>query len=106
MKFSPVLPFVFTEHGAVTLASVLNSFKAIQVNIQIVRVFAHIRQVLVDNAELRLEIEKIKKKVDNQSKNIEVVFQYLDEFIEKKENPKPRIRIGFKSPKVKTRPNR
>ena len=101
LKFSPVLPYVFTEHGAVMLASVLNSDKAIEVNIQIVRVFTQIRQMLADNTELRLEIEKIKKKIDNHSKNIEVVFQYLDELLEKKENQKPRKQIGFKLPKKK-----
>ena len=96
LKFSPVLPYVFTEHGAVMLASVLNSDKAIEVNIQIVRVFTQIRQMLSDHTELRLEIEKIKKKVDNHNKNIEIVFQYLDELLEKKENQKPRKQIGFK----------
>ncbi len=101
LKFSAVLPYVFTEHGAVMLASVLNSDKAIEVNIQIIRVFTQIRQMLADNTELRLEIEKIKKKVDNQSKNIEVVFQYLDELLEKKEGKKPRKQIGFILPKKK-----
>ncbi|HET6227398.1 MAG TPA: ORF6N domain-containing protein [Bacteroidia bacterium] len=96
LKFSPVLPFVFTEHGAVMLASILNSDKAIEVNIQIVRVFAHIRQLLSDNTELRLEIEKIKSKVNNHTKNIELIFKYLDELLEKKENPKPRPVVGFK----------
>ena len=96
LKFSPVLPYVFTEHGAIMLASVLNSDKAIEVNIQIVRVFTQIRQMLSDHTELRLEIEKIKKKVDNHNKNIEIVFQYLDELLEKKDNQKPRKQIGFK----------
>ena len=99
LKFSAVLPFVFTEHGAVMLASVLNSDKAIEVNIQIVRVFTSIRQALSDNTELRLEIEKIKKKTENNTKNIEVVFQYLDELLEKKEHPTPRTKIGYKLPK-------
>lgn len=96
LKFSPVLPFMFTEHGAVMLASVLNSDKAIEVNIQIVRVFTSIRQALSDNTELRLEIERIKKKTENNTKNIEIVFQYLDELLDKKENPKPRTQIGYK----------
>ena len=99
LKFSPVSPYVFTEYGAVMLASILNSGKAIAVNIQIVRVFTQIRQRLLDNTELRLEIEKIKKKVDNHSKNIEIVFKYLDELIEKDEKPKARKQIGFKLPK-------
>jgi hypothetical protein len=101
LKFSSALPYVFTEHGAVMLASVLNSDKAIEVNIQIVRVFTQIRQMLSDNTELRLEIEKIKSKVDNHNKNIEIVFKYLDELLEKKENPTPRKQIGYKIPTKK-----
>jgi len=52
------------------LASVLSSDKAIAVNIQIVKVFTQIRKMLSDNTELRLEIEKRKKKVDNQNKTL------------------------------------
>lgn len=96
LKFSPVLPNVFTEHGAVMLASVLNSDQAIAVNIRIVRVFTKIRQLLADNLEIRLEIEQIKKKLDNQDKNMEVVFAYLDELLEKKDEPKPvKPAIGY-----------
>lgn len=94
-------PYVFTEHGVLMLSSVLNSPKAIQVNIQIMRVFTRIRQALTDNTELRLAIEKLEKKTDNNTKNIEVVFQYVDELMEKKESPKPRKQIGYKLPKKK-----
>lgn len=90
------LPFAFTEHGVLMLSSVLNSPKAIQVNIQIMRVFTHIRQSLTDNTELRLIIEEIRKKTDNNTKNIEVVFQYFDELLDKKEKIKPRTKIGYK----------
>ncbi|WP_295651644.1 ORF6N domain-containing protein [uncultured Mucilaginibacter sp.] len=97
LKYSPVLPFVFTEHGAVMLASVLNSDQAIAVNIQIVKVFTRIREMLADNTELRLDMEKIKARLNSQDKNIELVFHYLDELLEKKdEEPKPRNPIGFK----------
>jgi len=91
------LPYVFTEHGVLMLSSVLNSKQAIQVNIQVMRIFTRIRQMFMDNTELRLEIEKIKTKLDNHDKNMEVVFRYLDELLEKKEEPKPRKRIGYKS---------
>lgn len=90
------LPYVFTEHGILMLSSVLNSPKAIQMNIQIMRVFTRIRQSLTDNTELRLIIEEIRKKTDNNTKNIEVVFQYFDELIDKTEKPKPRTQIGYK----------
>jgi hypothetical protein len=95
------LPYAFTEHGVLMLSSVLSSPKAIQVNIQIMRIFTRIRQILADNTELRLEIEQIKKKLYNQNQNIELVFKYLDELLEKKENPKPRKQIGFTLPKKK-----
>ena len=101
LKFSPVLPYVFTEHGAVMLASVLNSDKAIKVNVQIVRVFTRIRQMLMDNTELRLAIEKLERKTENNIKNIEVVFKYFDELTVKNEKPKPRQKIGFKIKKKK-----
>ncbi len=90
------LPIVFTEQVVAMLSSVLNSKIAIAVNIQIMRIFTKVRQMLTDNTELRLDIEKIKKKLDNQDKNMEIVFRYLDGLIEKKENTKPRTKIGYK----------
>jgi hypothetical protein len=90
-------PYVFTEHGVLMLSSVLNSPKAIQVNIQIMRIFTRIKQALTDNTELRLIIEELKKKTENNTKNIEVVFQYLDELMNKTENPEPRTQIGYKT---------
>lgn len=90
----------FTEQGVAMLSSVLNSQRAINVNIQIIRIFTRIRQLFIDNTELRLEIEKIKTKLDNQGKNMEVVFRYLDELIEQKEKPQPRKRIGFKPDEI------
>ncbi|WP_426669460.1 ORF6N domain-containing protein [Mucilaginibacter sp. McL0603] len=91
-----VLPFVFTEHGVLMLSSVLNSNRAIEVNIQVMRIFTKIRQMLLDNTELRLEIDKIKSKLNNQDKNMEIVFRYLDELIDRKDEPKERKRIGYK----------
>ena len=60
------------------------------------RIFTKIRQLLADNLSVKLELEEIKKKLQNQDKNIELVFSYLDELIEKQENPIPRNKIGFK----------
>ena len=91
------LPYAFTEQGVAMLSGILNSDRAIAVNIQIMRVFIRIRHMLTDNTELRLEIEKIKSKLDNQDKNMEIVFRYLDELIEVKTTPTPRKPIGFKS---------
>ena len=89
-------PLVFTEHGVLMLSSVLNSKKAIGVNIQIMRIFTRIRLMLTDTLSLKLEIEEIRKKLHNQDKNIELVFNYLDELLTKQENLQPRRRIGYK----------
>ena len=87
-------PFAFTEQGVAMLSSILNSRVAIQVNIQIIRVFTQLRQSITEVLNLKLEIEAIKSKINNHDKNIELVFKYLDELIEKKNEP--RQKIGFK----------
>lgn len=97
LKFSPVLPKVFTEHGIMMVANVLTSERAIKVSIQIIEVFIKMREMLTDNLSLKLDIEEIKKKLSNHSKNIELVFNYLDELIDKKDNEKPRKEIGYKA---------
>ena len=79
---SRYLPLAFTEHGVLMLSSVLNSSKAIQINIQIMRIFNRIRKMVTDNTELHLAMEKLTKKTENNTKNIEVVFQYIDELID------------------------
>ena len=84
------------------LSSVLNSEKAIKVNIQIIRIFTRIRHMLLDNTELRLLMEKLAKKTDNNTKNIDVLFKYFGEIIEKQRNPIPRKAIGYKLPQGKT----
>ena len=89
------LPYAITEQGVAMLSSVLRSKKAIQVNIQIMLVFSKVREILLDTLNLKLDIEEIKKRLSNQDKNIELVFTYLDELIEKQENPPPRKRIGY-----------
>ncbi len=91
------LPYAFTEHGVLMLSSLLNSSQAIQVNIQVMRIFTRIRQALTDHTKLSIEIAEIKKQLNNHSQNIEVVFKYLDELSAKKEAESPRKRIGFKS---------
>lgn len=90
------LPFAFTEHGVLMLSSVRKSDKAIQTNIQIMRIFTKVRQMLLDTTEIKVDILQIQKKLENHDKNIELVFSYLDELTEKKENESERIKIGYK----------
>lgn len=96
LKFSPVLPKAFTEHGIMMVANVLTSERAISVSIRIIEVFIKMREIFADNLSLKLDIEEIKRKISNHSKNIELVFNYLDELTEKKNTEKPRTKIGFK----------
>ncbi len=88
------LPYAFTEQGVAMLSSVLHSDKSIEVNIKIMRLFSKTREAFTDSLSLKLEIEDIKKVLSNHSKNIELVFNYLDELIEKKD--KSRNKIGYK----------
>ncbi|AYN05846.1 ORF6N domain-containing protein [Flavobacterium sp. 140616W15] len=90
------LPFAFTEHGVLMLSSVLKSDKAIQTNIQIMRIFTKVRQMLLDTTEIKVDILQIQKKLENHDKNIELVFSYLDELTEKKEDESERVKIGYK----------
>jgi hypothetical protein len=90
-----ITPMVFTEYGIVMLSGILNSEKAMEVNIKIVRIFVKIRKLLLDNVDLRLVMEEIKKKTEDNTKSIELLFQYFDQLIEQQENPPERKQIGF-----------
>lgn len=103
--YSKYLPFAFTEHGLLMLSNVLKSERAISMSIRIIDVFVKMREKLASHTELYLEIERIKneitkqtKRQDNQDKNIELVFQYLDELADKKNTiatQSERKRIGY-----------
>lgn len=82
-------PMAFTEQGVAMLSSVLRSKTAIQVNIQIMRAFTKMRQMIFDNAELRKEIENLRADVDGK---FQVVFETLDQLLTVDNKPK---KIGF-----------
>ena len=84
-------PFAFTEHGILMLSSVLNSPRAIQVNIQIMRTFTKLRQLMIEHADLRKKIEEMESKYDYQFK---VVFKAIKELLETPPQ-KPKKPIGF-----------
>jgi hypothetical protein len=79
----------FTEQGVAMLSSVLRSKTAIQVNIRIMRAFTKMRQLILDNAELRKEIENLKADVDAK---FQVVFETLDQLLTVDSKPK---KIGY-----------
>ena len=84
------LPYVFTEQGVAMLSSILNSERAINVNIQIVRTFTKLREMIEGNKELKLKIEDLEKKYDKQ---FQAVFDAIKHLIEPE--IKPKRKIGF-----------
>ena len=90
------LPHAFTENGVAMLSSVLNSERAIQVNIQIMRTFTKIREMLIQHKDLKHKIEEMEKKYDSQFK---IVFNAIKELMSP---PEKQVRkIGFKIEKEK-----
>ncbi len=90
------LPYVFTEHGTVMLASVLNSEIAVNASIYIVRVFIKLREILFSHKKLERKIEQIENKYDKQFK---IIFETIKQLIQQKQTP--RKPIGYKIGKNK-----
>jgi hypothetical protein len=93
------LPYAFTEHGVLMLSSILNSDLAIKVNIQIMRVYTKIRNMLATHKDLLMKFEKFEKKLIDHDDKIMLLLEYLKQFestkqqeIEQKNRPK----IGFR----------
>jgi hypothetical protein len=95
------LPLAFTEQGVAMLSSVLNSETAIEVNIQIIRIFSGIRELLLSNKDIFIKLEQLKKKLMKQDtrmkkseQDIKMIFAALKELLDPPQKPRPRI--GFR----------
>ena len=88
-------PYVFTEQGVAMLSSVLNSERAIKVNIQIMRIYTKMREILMTNQEILLKLEKLERKVDGHGEDIQLIFKYLKQLLTPPEQTNRR-RIGFR----------
>jgi len=89
------LPMAFTELGVAMLSSVLNSAKAIAVNIKIIRIFTKMREVILSHKDLLLRLDQLERKVDKNDEDIQTVFKVLRQLISPPSAP--RKKIGFKS---------
>ena len=88
------LPFAFTEHGVLMLSSVLRSEQAVQVNIQIMRVYSKMKELLMMHKDILVKPEQLEKKTDKHDKQIDLIFDYIKKLVEQ---PQERTeRIGFK----------
>ena len=65
-------------------------------SIKIIEIFVNMREFLTNNLSSKIDIEEIKRRLDNNDKNVELLFSYLDEMMEKQENKVERIKIGYK----------
>jgi hypothetical protein len=108
------LPWVFTEHGALMLASVLNSAIAVQASVRVVRAFVRLREMVAANAQLAAKLEELERRFDSHDEAIANLFATLKQLLEPSEAPKRR-EIGFhvreeaaryrvrKAPRIKNR---
>ena len=87
---SRYVPMAFTEQGVAMLSTVLNSKRAIQVNIQIIRTFTRLRQMMTGHEELKNKIEEMEEKYDEQFR---IVFEAIKQLL--KEDDQPKRKIGF-----------
>ncbi|MCX6274834.1 MAG: ORF6N domain-containing protein [Bacteroidetes bacterium] len=93
-RYRKYLPYAFTEHGAVMLASVLNSRIAVEASIQVVRAFVKLREVLSTHKELATKFQLLENKFDKHDDEIQALFEAIRQLMETP-NP-PRRKIGYK----------
>ena len=92
-------PFAFTEHGILMLASVLNSERAIQVNIRIVRIFAKMREMINQHHEIIEKVKQLESKLGDHDDKILLIFEYLhqlEQSRQQRDDQAQRKRIGFR----------
>lgn len=96
------LPYAFTEHGILMLASVLNSKRADKVNMMIIDTFIKLREILIINKDVIHQLEKVQSRLEAHDNQISVILEYLKQFEQMKQEEaelKNRPRIGFKTSK-------
>ncbi len=89
-------PYAFTEQGVAMLSSVLNSDRAIEVNIQIMRVFTQLREMMISHKDLARKIEDIERKFKDHDRKIVLIFEAIKRLLkETEEPPKNKVPMGF-----------
>ncbi|MGB2630772.1 MAG: ORF6N domain-containing protein [Candidatus Omnitrophota bacterium] len=88
-------PYAFTEQGVAMLSSVLNSKRAIQVNIAIMRVFVRVKEIMFAHKELFYKLKELEGKIEKHDAEIQAIFEAIQQLIEPPVEEKPKRRIGF-----------
>ncbi len=86
-------PFCFTEHGVLMLSSVLRSEQAVQVNIQIMRVYSKMKELLLLHKDILIKLEKLERTLDKHDKEIETIFAFKKKLITQPKEKTSRIRF-------------
>lgn len=89
------MPFAFTEQGVAMLSSVLNSDRAIDINIQIMRAFVSLKRMLIENEALKYAIEGLERRVSKNERNIELAIKAIQGILNPPVPPKPKRKMGF-----------
>jgi phage regulator Rha-like protein len=95
LRFSPVLPNAFTEHGAIMVASVLNTQRAIQVSVFVVRAFVKLREMLSTHKELAHKLAALERRLQNHDESIRSLVAAIRQLMAPPEPEPPKKRIGF-----------
>lgn len=95
------LPFAFTEQGVAMLSSVLKSKRAVKVNIQIMRAFVMLREILSTHKELAHKLKELELKIESHDEQITAIFEAINQLIVQPEKPKRKIGFGVEELKYK-----
>ena len=93
LKYSAALPYAFTEHGAIMAANVLNSARAVQMSVFVVRAFVRLKGVLAAHKELADQLAKLERRVGTHDEHIQAIFEAIHQLMNPPEPP--RRQIGF-----------
>lgn len=95
LKHSSSMPYAFTEHGAVMLAAVLKSKRAVEVSVFVVRAFIRMRRFLADQRQFALKLAEIESRLASNDEKFRVVFDAIRQLMQRPKPEKPRRQIGF-----------
>ncbi|MFH2003157.1 MAG: hypothetical protein ABIK27_00180 [Bacteroidota bacterium] len=100
LKYSKAV-YAFTEHGVAMLSSVLNSSRAVQMNIAIMRTFGKLREILSTHKELAHKLAELERKIEKHDTQIQAIFEAIRRLMQPEEKPKRQIGFRVEEPKVK-----
>lgn len=91
LKFSPVLPYAFTEHGAIMAASVLNTPRAIETSVLVVRAFVRLREMVATHRELARKLAELEVRFEDHDEKIEAIFEVIRQLMAPTDIPRKKI---------------